>query len=372
MTPSRSFAALALAGAAVVVLAGCTPTAPAAGGSHSPNAQTPNPTPSQAAIPTVRVPLTCSALFPDATVASMIGVPVHTHVDRSTNPVEIADITARQYGDLACLWGGQDRTDGGYDQYLSIAVAPDAADGFAANLANIEGQEGVTAENTAGDKSEYYCGVDGNLNCEANMLVGTYWVSASLQDLAGTVPQSIANARMQSVLSTVASAVAPTTAVPPWNPPGAALPTFCTDSSTIAQVDSALGANDFSPQGDDEGIADASSFAQLAGTYSQCTWGSNGGSGAFTFLEVALLKGGAWALPQLAGETDTGNYMLGAYAPVTIAGADEAVETCSTNANQCEVMLSIGDLLVNLDLDDPGTGNVNAAVAKIVTAISQG
>ena len=197
--------------AVVLGLSACAPAihgGPSATPTHHHAAPHGTPTPTQAAIPSVRVPLTCSSLYSDAAVTPLIGVAVHSHIDETTLPTNIIDITARQYGNLVCLWGGQDRTDGGYDQNLTIEISPDAATGFNANIHGLETIEGApTAENTAGDKSEYYCGVQGEWQCSANMLVGTYWVTASIQNLAATVSQSTANSRIQGVLTKVAGEI---------------------------------------------------------------------------------------------------------------------------------------------------------------------
>ena len=47
----------------------------------------------------------CSALFTDAVAAGLIDAPVKVHVDETTAPVDIVDITPRQNGTLRCVWG---------------------------------------------------------------------------------------------------------------------------------------------------------------------------------------------------------------------------------------------------------------------------
>jgi hypothetical protein len=369
----RSFLAVGLSTAAVLVLAvtACAPVSKV--GSSAPKAHhtaTAVATPTQAAIPQVRVPLTCSGLLSDTAAASLIGTAVTHHDDQMTNPVGINDIVARQYGSLVCLWGGANATDGSYDQNLSVTISPDAAAGFNANLADLEAPAENPTINTVGDKSEYSCSVQGDTQCNANMLVGAFWATAYLQDLGNSIPQATANANIQLVLKTIATALAGKSAAPAWNPPGAGLPSFCSASGSTANVNAALGATDFGPTGEDEQVSDATAYTQTVGTYAQCTWSSAASSGKFTYLEMALLQGGAWVLPQLAGEQDPQAYMLGPYSTTTIPGATAAVSSCSVGAQQCMVMLTIGSVLVYIQTDDPSTAEVTAALTKLVTDIA--
>lgn len=312
-------------------------------------------------------------MFNDATVAALMGTPVVYHIDQTTNPVDIIDIVARQYGSLICLWGGSGRTDGGYDENLTVEVTPDAAAGYAANAQYFTAEETPAIQNTAGDQSVYGCSVDGQFQCLGNMLVGSYWVTVNLQDIGNTtLAQATATGRMQVVMSSVAGDLKNTTAPAAWNPPGAELPSFCSDNTSTAAVNSALGVTDFTVTGVDSGPADAQSYTQQPGTYDQCSWGdteSGSSSSSFSYLSLAMLKGGAWVMAELPGESDSRSYQLGAYSSITIPGADAAASSCSTGADQCDVYFTIGSVLYNVDLDDPSASLVNAALAKIVVDI---
>ncbi len=362
-------ASVLAAAALVLVLSSC---APAAHGTSAPSTHpqitaTPHPSATQAAIPSVRVPLKCSALFTDAAAAALIDAPVKVHVDETTPPVDITDITSRQYGSLDCVWGG-DRQDSGYTESLTIDVTPDAAAGFAANLAGFSDENAPVTSNTAGDKSVYGCDVESAINCVANMLVGSYWVTANILELNNpSATPAIATTRIQQVLTTVATALTTAKAAPAWNPPGAALPGFCAAAGSTAQVNAALGVNDFTVLGEDDGPADAASYTQLPNVYSQCAWQTDDSSG--DFVSVALLKGGGWVLPSLPGKLNTRAYMLGAYAPMTIQGATSAAGNCSSDADECEAAVSIGTLLVVIDMDDHSDAQATAALAKLVAAI---
>ena len=369
----RIFSAASLVAAAtlVLVLSSCAPAVnpTAAPTTHPHQTAKPHPAATQSASPSVRVQIKCASLLTDSAAATIMGSPVKARVDETTRPVDITDITSRQYGSLSCLWGG-DREDSGYDQDVSIDITPDAAAGFTANLANFASQDAPTTSNSAGDKSVYGCTVDSDLHCTGNMLVGSFWVTAYIQNLGGApVAQATANARMQQVLVAVAAPLKTAIAAKAWIPPAGALPTFCSAVGSTAQVNAALGVTDFAVVGEDDQVADAASYTQQPGVYTQCTWGSSGSSSPFTYLSVAMLRGGAWVLPQLPGEKPTASYMLDAYAPVTIPGATSAAGNCSVAADECEVAVAIGSLLVVIDVDDPSEAQSSAALAKIVAAI---
>ena len=253
----------------------------------------------------MRVPVTCASLLTDSAVAQIIGSAVKHRRDQSASPVDIVDTTQRQCGSLDCLWGG-DPEDSGYDQYLSIDITPDAAAGFIAGLRDFSSEDPPTTLNTAGDKSVYGCTVDGDLHCSANMLVGSFWTTIYVQNLgAGPVSLPTADVNVQHLMETVATALASAKAGPVWNPPGAAVPTFCSAAASTAAVITALGTSDLAVTGHDDTESDAASYTQLRGVYSQCGWSSAGGGGPFTYLSVALLRGGAWVLPSLPAESNT-------------------------------------------------------------------
>jgi hypothetical protein len=358
--------------AAVVVALALSSCAPAVHETTAPTTRphaTPTPHAAQAAVPSVRVPLTCASLVTDSAASAAIGSPIKHRRDETTPVIDIADIAERQYGSLDCAWGG-DLQDGGYDQYLSIDITPDAAAGFTASLTGFANQDPPVTTNAVGDQSVYGCAGDGDLHCSANMLIGTYWVTVYVQNLdAAPVSLATANANVKQILTTVAVDLKSVKALPAWNPPGGALPAFCSSDSSTAAVNSALGVTDFAPVGEDEAETDASSYPQLAGVYAQCTWGTSSTSEPFTYFSVAMLKGGAWVLPQLPGEKNSKSYMLGAYTSMTIPGAAHAAGSCSVDADQCEVAFSVGSVLVVLELDDTSDAATTAALAKIVAAI---
>jgi hypothetical protein len=315
------------------------------------------------------VAVKCASLFSDAVASALIDAPVDHHRDETTQKVDITDITARQYGSLDCLWGAEPQ-DGGYVYDLTVDITPDAAAGFTVNLANFAEEDPPVSHNTAGDQSVSGCAGGGSLSCMGNMLVGTYWVTANLQDIVTTsMPQATATARIQHVLTMVAAVLKNTKAGKAWTPRGGALPGFCSAAGSTAQVNSAVGASDFAAVGEDAGEADAASYTQKPGVYTQCTWGSASSPGPFSYVSIGMLRGGAWVLPQLPGETNTKSYMLAAYTSITIPGATSAAGNCSVAADQCEVAVAIGSLLVVIGTDDPSDAQSMAVLATIVAAI---
>src|SRR5471032_92433 len=147
-------ASVLAAGAVVLAVSSCAPAVHATSAPTTHPHITAAPHPTQAAIPSVRVPVTCASLFDDTAAGKIIDQPVAIHVDETTPPVDITDITERQYGSLNCVWA-DGRQDTGYDDSLRIDITPDAAAGFAANLAGFAAENAPTTSNTAGDKSVY-------------------------------------------------------------------------------------------------------------------------------------------------------------------------------------------------------------------------
>jgi hypothetical protein len=362
--------ALFAATTVVLTLSSCAPAVNSTVPTTHPHATTkPHPAKAQPAVPALRVPVKCASLLTDAAAAAMIGSPIKHHVDETTQPVDVTEIAQRQDGSLACLWGG-DPQDGGYDQFVSIDITPDAAAGFAANIPSFSNQDPPDTVNTVGDRSAYGCTTDGELHCTGNALVGSFWVTAYVQNL-GALPVSAvtASANIKQILQTAAAAVKSATPGSAWNPPGPALPQFCSAASSTAQVNAALGGTDFTTAGEDNEEEDAASYTQLPNVYTQCTWQSGSSAGPFTFLSVAMLRGGAWVMPKLPGAINSRAYMLNAYTSMTVPGATAAAGSCSVDADECLVALSIGSLLVVVNLDDPSDAQSSAALAKIVTAI---
>ena len=288
----------------VAALSGCAPGTTTSGAP----AATPTPhrtsLPRQAATPSVRLEKTCDNLFSAATITALVDTPVTLQSDQASAPADLEEIAARQRGTLACVWGGTNRTDGGYDQGLTLYVASDGAAGYATNIPLIEADSPPTAENTAGDKSEYQCEATSDFQCSANMLVGTFWVSAYLQNLGGsTITADVANTRIQQVLTTVATALTATKEDVAWKPPKSTLPAFCSDPNSIATLDSVLGGTALTPSSNEQGGLDAQSVAQSGANYALCGWqapdGGEAGTGHFTYIDIGMLRGGAWALADL-------------------------------------------------------------------------
>jgi hypothetical protein len=164
-------------------------------------------------------------------------------------------------------------------------VSPDSAAGYASNVPQSEKANPPTAVNTAGTESEYGGGIEGGLKCSGNMLVGSYWVSATLVNIS-SVDTATYGARMNQILGTVATALANAKPAAAWNPPAPTLPSICTSPTTIGTVETARGANGlvaFSPV---TSPFDAGYLADL---------NSNDPSAV-----IEVLRGGAWAVPLLS------------------------------------------------------------------------
>jgi hypothetical protein len=359
--------------ALVLLLAGCaspvaTPTsAPSRSASAAP-APTPVPSTSSSTLPAVRLQLSCADLFSASLAEQIVGDPaVQLRRDGTSALQGLQDVAMRQSGTLACIWGGKNQTDSGYDDGLTVYAAVDAAAQYATNVPGLEAQNPPTASNTAGTKSEYQCDIAGDgYYCSANMLVGTTWVSAYLQNEAGpTITQTAASGRMQQALSGIAKTIsAAPKELPAWTGSSAPAPAYCDASASTGQVRST-----FSDSGLALAPADASadySDAHLAGssvnTPVTCEWLDKSGR----FVSVSVLKSGAWAFPGLLAHLPTAEY-VGKYAPVSISGADSALYACG--AQECDFLLAVGSNAIDIWFDDQGTAKDKAAVTSLLADI---
>ena len=282
--------------AVVAALSGCAaPTTPASPPA-TPRPPHVSPSPKQAAAPRIRVPAKCADLFTPTVISGLVDTPVTLQSDETTGPVDLEQIAAAQRGTLTCVWGGTDRTDGGYDQGLTLYIAADGAAGYATNIPILEADSPPTAENTAGDKSEYACEATTDFECSANMLVGSFWVSAYIQNLGGsTIGADVANTRVQQVLTKAASVLEKAQQSPAWVPPGPALPSFCSDQSSIAKLDSVLGGIALSPTSNDQGGLDAQSIAESGSNYALCAWqASDSGEAGAGALRLHRRRDAPW------------------------------------------------------------------------------
>ena len=104
--------------------------------------------------------------------------------------VQIAQL---QFGALSCEWD-LTRSVGAT---LQIDVAPDSKSEFEGNFAAIMADQSIVSHpsatmNVAGDQSGYWCisdiqslGADGTPTCDAEMLVGNYWVGVRVLGVQG-------------------------------------------------------------------------------------------------------------------------------------------------------------------------------------------
>jgi hypothetical protein len=362
--------------AAVALLAGCA--APAVQQTNAPTTApsvtpTPTPTPTAAALPQVRVPLTCANLFTVSAVSTLVDGAVTVAGDESSPLTDFQSIASRQLGTLTCAWGGKDRTDSGYDQGLILYITPDSAANFAANLAGLKKVGSLTTLNTAGDESAYGCNSSTGYYCNANMLVGGYWLTATLQDTLGKTKVSVpaANQRMQKVLDSVATALASAApAVAAWIPPTASSSGFCTDADRTVLIRSAFTSPHLLPHRVAANSLDALTIAESGDAYGYCDWQQanlqiGAPKGQTSDVYVQELAGGAWAIPQLVASPPT-QFYFGKYKSITIPGTTGALLGC--NNADCDAILGVGPNAIEVGVANLGTPKLIAGLTAIAAA----
>jgi hypothetical protein len=358
--------------AVVVLLAGCAPAVPTQG--HAPASPSSSAsqaaTPPAAAAPGSRVPLKCDDLFTTAAVGPLVGASVRSLRDDASPAANLLDLANAQLGTLGCEWGGGEAFESGYTADLSVFIAPDSAAEFSSRYrSNLSSSSPETVvSDTAGDKSAYQCQAqaevpDGGV-CQAEMLVGSYWVSSRVSTLAPASASS-SGTSIQSALTQVAAKLRAAGApkAGEWEPPTSRLPTFCTDPGSTALVRTIVGAPSLVLYPSVERTLDASRIS-LAGRDAECTWTSpTAGT-----ISVELLVGGSWAFPNFAPVAPVDSIIQGPYLPTRIAGATSALLACADGA--CEGYLEIGttvaDVYTNAGLADSKTQL--AGLAKAIAA----
>ena len=153
----------------------------------------------------------------------------------------------------------------------------------------------------------------------------------------------------------MAAALKTAKAAPAWNPPAGTLPNFCSAAGSTAQANAALGLSDLQVASEDVGAGRRGrrSLQTLKRVHPMHMADAAGGTGPFTYLSIGMLRGGAWAMPELPGQKNSKAYMLGAYSAMSIPGASAAAGNRTADAQECVVVaLSIGSLLVVVAMDD--------------------
>jgi hypothetical protein len=331
--------------AALLVLSGCAPSnpsptsSPTTGGNAAPSA-TPTPTATTVSNPVPRVQVKCASVFTAANVASWVSDPAVTlKDDETTPPSNIMEIAADQLGTLSCVWGGANQTDGSYDNQLALAIATDAADPYDEFVEQADPQTAYSA----GDKSEYGC-IDqsGQFQCIGNVLVGTTWASVFLQNNTGSSATKAALiGRMKTILDSLAGQLGSAPAsLPAWTLPASSSPGFCIDPNRTTIVRTTFGnpALKVSNYEGGGGYEDAQQGPtdKYIGT---CTWVN--GYKDHDLVEVDALQGGAWSVAVVAANPPYADFLGQKYAPVTIAGADNALVACGGSNDSCDALVAV-------------------------------
>ena len=125
----RSLLVVAVVGAVVASLSGCSvPSAPASS-SPAPEGASPTPAAEAQGDPLPTLPLACGDFFSERAASDLLFLPVTLKV--SETAVRSTFVAAAlQGGATRCIWGADDKTDNGWDQTIVLEVLPDGAQAF--------------------------------------------------------------------------------------------------------------------------------------------------------------------------------------------------------------------------------------------------
>jgi hypothetical protein len=328
-----------------------------------------------------RVPLSCSDLFGSAALDAIAGAKAVVQSDENSAPQDLLSIAQAQYGAQSCVWDGGVGIDGAVSgAYLRVNVAPEGSAAFAARFDAIMtdqtwGDHPAATQNVAGDRSGFWCvndvegyGADGPSHiCDAEMLVGDYWVSVNVGDVIGLTRAQLTDGLTTS-LTRIALALRAAGSPPlPWMPPASSPPGFCSAGSSTSQIRTIMGDPTLQLRSDVSALdwpIEAGTIGRV-GRGSLCEWAGNDKT-----VEVELLAGGSWAISRMkpVGPSDTTLGRTTPYLPLSVPGAGAAVAAC--DGEDCDAYLAVGTTAVEILYHDPGTGKNPAMLAAFAAAIA--
>lgn len=348
-TATHNLSRAVVAGAALLLLSGCTPGTPTPTSSPTAEASaTPAPTPTVEPIsaPEPRLGLTCDALEAALPLAATFSVPVSSVSRAATEfgayPSMPEEYVVRSLGGLVCEFSNgepQSVVRGNSTSYVGVRllVLPDAVAGW---------ERYVDLYDVVGTREVYCFSVGTGSSCTLNALAGTAWVDA---EVVGAVTDTAATAVVDAMLAAV-SAAGP--GAEPWSPPAdtMALPAECSGFIDAAGVMAATGlAGPFEVRGRDGGGWSLRGAAITTDDSPKCMI-------AFEFADagigaISTLVGGEWAAAEaqaIVGST-----------PLTVAGLsadDEAWLRCGPSDAWCVVDLVIGGNWIEVHLWEDEAG----------------
>ena len=366
---SQAIAAALLAGA-LVSLSACAPATPTPTTTPTQVAAAPTatPTPTVAALapPTVRLPLTCDQVAPQAQLTTALGTPVKSGAEFVTSDLE--PYAFQQDGALYCYFVGT--TAGSETEYELLAMPDVSSARWAADKAAL--QDGVSQPSPFGANSYLNCESSPNdLKCNLDMLIGTTWLS--IQDFSDAVATSLtlsqALSRFKPLLQSAVSAVkSATVAEPLWSDPNASAVNIPGDQVAFDKaISTAIGAK-FSTQVYAPDI-------DAIGTESEAEYPVDfqffGGGAGNDGITIGVLPQGAWAWSEIQGEASS----LAGDASAAGIG-DQAVTYSAPTPDepyQSVIVATKGDnlftIVVDTNVASSGAG-VGAIATKAASAVA--
>ncbi len=292
------------AGVLVFSLSGCvagTPS-PTPTVSETPTL-TPTPTPTAEAVPSPTVPLSCSDLLSDEGASAVTQQPM---VAREPAMLlnDLSDATLAQVGVLTCAWAPAGSVD--FRSTLTIKVLSAAESEYAA------ASEYFTPEPCQVDVAIY--------NCVGNVLVDGYWLQAYTYSRDDVPERTLESATtnwtgfLDAVQATLAATGSPRAA---WVAPDSGFVLAYCDGRETAE---------YPPRG---------------GLDSWAAERADSGRGCWTAWDgfVTIVRGGSWAVAEMARALPAAGVEMGPWQAFDVAGADLALVA---SGEVCKAIVSIG------------------------------
>ena len=358
--PWRSIAVVA--GATLLLLTGCAPSAPTPVASPTAESATPTPTPTVETVsaPEPRLDLTCDQLAATLPLSATFATPVSSvsraRTEYGAHPGRPEEYVVRSVGGLVCEFSNgqpQSRVRGGNPAYVGVRVLVLPEPG--AQWDRYVDYYGIDATGTP------FCSTSsGSPSCQLDALVANRWVDVVLY---GAVSEAAGSTLANAVATAVSSAGA---GAAPWSPPSdtLALPDECGAYISGASLQAITGVTiPVAPVASVGGGWSLWAGAEVIDDSPSCSLAFEGYEYGIGTLNV--LRGGEWAWDEAR--------TLVTSTPVTVAGLgadDEAWLRCGPADAWCIVDLLLGGNWLELYLyeDDFGGAFDQRAAAEAITA----
>jgi len=347
MTGSRG---VVVVGMVALLLAGCAGGDPGPGGSPGSGGG------DEAPVAAPALGVDCAGLAGEAALADAFGsdlAEIPLSFDGSGTYYVLSQIGLAQAGAVRCEWS--DGGASGPEKYLTLSVLPDAADDWAANVAEVAAFQ--PAKNAFGDASQHQCtDFGGRLSCRVDVLAGGRWLSAVL---SGPASEDAAGALIRGALDALAG-------VPDGDLPRPGSAPSCDALASDADVSAALGGDVAltANPGPVQPVLYHAGFLAAGGTH--CYWRGSFSAKALA-AHAGILPGGAAAWDDYVAREVSARVDREA-----VSGLGDAAFAGCVGETSCFAMARVGDVWAAVDVTSEAEPDSRARAIDLLRVLVAG